>query len=73
LCGIASYVGEGGMVVSHSCESLKHALATMLGDPTLRERHQRGCEAMARSLSWVVPIAENEQLYERCLSEMNAN
>jgi glycosyltransferase involved in cell wall biosynthesis len=73
LCGIASYVKEGGMVVSHSCESLKHALATMLGDPTLRQRHQRGCEEMARSLSWAAPIAENEQLYERCLSEMNAN
>jgi glycosyltransferase involved in cell wall biosynthesis len=72
-CGIASYVKECGMIVSHSCESLEHALATMLSDPMLRERHQRGCQEMARSLSWAGPVAENEKLYERCMAEMNAN
>jgi len=72
-CGISSYVKEGGMVVFHSCESLERALATMLGNPMLRERHRRGCEEMVRSLSWAGPIAENEQLYERCIAEVNAN
>jgi glycosyltransferase involved in cell wall biosynthesis len=72
-CGIASYVKAGGMVVSHSCESLERALAEMLANPKLRERYQQGCQEMAGSLSWTAPIAENEKLYERCLAEMNAN
>jgi glycosyltransferase involved in cell wall biosynthesis len=72
-CGVASFVKEAGLVVSHSRESLERALTLLLKDPLLRQRYERGCAEMARSLSWNGPIAENEALYGRCLSEVSAN
>jgi glycosyltransferase involved in cell wall biosynthesis len=69
-CGIASFVGQAGLVVSHDRLQLELALGQLLGDPNLRERYQEGCAEMARALSWDGPIAENEKLYERCLAEM---
>jgi glycosyltransferase involved in cell wall biosynthesis len=71
-CGIATFVGRAGMVVSHDCEALERALQQMLGDPSLRERYRQGCAAMANSLSWAAPIEDTEKLYEQCLAEARA-
>jgi glycosyltransferase involved in cell wall biosynthesis len=67
-CGIASFVGQAGLVVSHDREQLELALGQMLGDPSVRERYQQGCAEMARALSWAGPIGENEKLYDQCLA-----
>jgi len=67
-CGIASFIGQAGLVVSHDREQLELALGQMLDDPSVRERYQEGCAEMARALSWAGPIGENEKLYEQCLS-----
>jgi glycosyltransferase involved in cell wall biosynthesis len=67
-CGIASFVGQAGLVVSHDREQLESALGQMLGDPSLQERYQEGCAEMARALSWAGPIGESEKLYEQCVS-----
>lgn len=71
-CGIAPFVGQAGIVVSHDCEELERALEQMLGDPNLRQRYQQGCAEMANSLSWTGPIEETEKLYEQCLAEAPA-
>jgi glycosyltransferase involved in cell wall biosynthesis len=67
-CGIASFVGRAGLVVSHDCVQLELALGQLLDDPKLRERYQTGCAEMAQALSWGGPISENESLYQRCLA-----
>jgi glycosyltransferase involved in cell wall biosynthesis len=68
-CGIAPFVGQAGMVVSHDCGELTGALEQMLADPNLRQRYQQGCAAMANSLSWAGPIEQTEKLYEQCLAQ----
>jgi len=69
-CGIASFVGQAGLVVSHDRGQLELALGRLLDNPGLRERYEKGCAEMARALSWDGPIGENEKLYEQCLAEM---
>ena len=46
-CGIASFVGQAGLVISHDLEQLELALGQTLGDPNLRERYQEGCAEMS--------------------------
>ncbi len=72
-CGIAPFVKDAGLVVSHKSEDLECALADLLENPRLRQHYQEGCAEMARSLSWAGPILENEKLYERCLSRSGGN
>jgi glycosyltransferase involved in cell wall biosynthesis len=67
-CGVAPYVGQAGLVVSHDLAELDLALGLMLDDPSLHQRSQAACAEMARSLSWAGPIGENETLYEQCLA-----
>jgi glycosyltransferase involved in cell wall biosynthesis len=67
-CGIAPYVGEAGVVVSHDRGDLERALGQLLEDPCLRQRFQEGCGKMARALSWQGPLDESESLYQRCLT-----
>jgi glycosyltransferase involved in cell wall biosynthesis len=68
-CGISSFVGEAGLVISHDCAELERALQQLLEDPMLRQRRQAGCIAMAQALSWEAPLGEAEQLYERCIKK----
>lgn len=67
-CGIASFVGQAGLVVSHDCADLERALARLLEDPTLRKQCQEGCYKMVRDLSWEGPLAQTESLYRQCLA-----
>jgi len=69
-CGIASYVGQAGLVVAHDRGQMKLALGQLLDDPSLRQRYQEGCAKMARALSWDGPIGDTEKLYEQCLAGM---
>jgi glycosyltransferase involved in cell wall biosynthesis len=69
-CGIASFVGRAGLVVSHDRGQLELALGRLLDDPSLREHYQEGCAEMARALSWAGPIGETEKLYAQCLAAM---
>ena len=71
-CGIAPFVGQAGVVVSHDSGQLELALGQLLDDPDSRRRYQKGCAEMARALSWDGPIGESEKLYEQCLAEMTA-
>jgi glycosyltransferase involved in cell wall biosynthesis len=71
-CGIASFVGSAGLVISHDCEHLELALGQLLGVSDLRERYKEGCAEMARALSWVGPISESEKLYAQCLAGTTA-
>jgi glycosyltransferase involved in cell wall biosynthesis len=71
-CGIASFVGHAGLVVSHDRGQVELALGRLLDDPSLRQRYREGCAEMARALSWAGPIGENEKLYEQCLVGMTA-
>jgi len=66
-CGIAPFVREAGVVVSHSRGALEGALGQLLGDPHLRQRFQEGCTRMVEALSWRGPLQESEVLYQRCL------
>lgn len=65
-CGVAAYVGQAGLVVRHDREELEDALARMLGDPDFHKRCRENCAQMASSLSWVEPLAQNEELYATC-------
>jgi glycosyltransferase involved in cell wall biosynthesis len=67
-CGVASFVGNAGLVVPHDRRAIEEALGQLLGDSALHRRCQGGCAEMARSLSWDAPLSENEQLLERCLA-----
>jgi glycosyltransferase involved in cell wall biosynthesis len=69
-CGIASFVGRAGLVVSHDRGQLELALGRLLDDPSLREHYQEGCAEMARALSWAGPTGETEELYAQCLAAM---
>ncbi len=67
-CGVAPFVGKAGLVVVHDPRSMEQALARLLGDPALLHRCQDACPEMVRSLSWDVPLCENEALLERCMA-----
>lgn len=71
-CGIASFVGRAGLVVSHDRAQIELALGQLLDDPHLRERYQAGCAEMVQALAWTSPIRENEALYEQCLEKVSA-
>jgi len=68
-CGIASFIGQAGIVVPHDRGQLELALGQLLHDTGSRQRYHEGCAEMARALSWAGPIGENEKLYEQCLAE----
>jgi glycosyltransferase involved in cell wall biosynthesis len=67
-CGIAAFVGQAGLVVPHDRLLLGRALGELLDDSVLRQRCQDGCAEMAEKLSWAGPIAQNEKIYQQCLS-----
>jgi glycosyltransferase involved in cell wall biosynthesis len=67
-CGVAPFVGNAGLVVSHDSSAIEHALEQILEDSAFHRRCQEGCGEMARSLSWGAPLRENEQLLQRCLA-----
>jgi glycosyltransferase involved in cell wall biosynthesis len=65
-CGIATFVGAAGEVISHDSVALQRALGTMLQDPKLRENRRAGCRAFVESLSWEGPLDQTEEMYRRC-------
>jgi glycosyltransferase involved in cell wall biosynthesis len=67
-CGVAPLVGSAGLVVPPEKMELEEALARILEREDSINRCRRGCSEMAKRLSWDAPIAESEQLYERCIS-----
>jgi glycosyltransferase involved in cell wall biosynthesis len=67
-CGIAPFLGQAGLVVSHDRADLERALAQMLSDPSLRQRFKEGCGKMARALSWEGPLDQSESLYQQCVT-----
>lgn len=67
-CGVASFVKGAGRVVSHSRAGLARGLTELLDDPDLRQRYANGCKEMVGALSWNGPVAEAEELYERCVN-----
>jgi glycosyltransferase involved in cell wall biosynthesis len=67
-CGIAPFVGQAGLVVSHDRGDLERALTQLLADPSLRQRFKEGCSKMARALSWEGPLDQSESLYQQCLT-----
>jgi glycosyltransferase involved in cell wall biosynthesis len=68
-CGIAPFVGDAGVVVRHDRAEIARAFDLILNDASAAARRSEGCARMARSLSWDLPLAQNEDLYQRCLAE----
>ncbi len=68
-CGIAPFVGNAGIVIRHDRNELERALAQLLDDPVFHHSCRESCAAMAVSLSWAGPLAQNEALYQRCVAE----
>jgi glycosyltransferase involved in cell wall biosynthesis len=68
-CGIASFVGPGGLVIRHDEAELAEALGKLMGDPVLYRRCQNGCKEVSRKLSWDEPLDQTEALYAECISE----
>ena len=66
-CGIASFIGQAGLVIPYGSRELVEALAQLLEDREMRQRCQKACAEMARALSWSDPLQQMEELYERCL------
>jgi len=67
-CGIAPFVGAGGLVIPHDLGALENALERLLADPKLRENFKKGCAEFANSLSWDEPLDQTEQLYRQCVA-----
>ena len=67
-CGIAPFIGDAGLIISHDLGELESALGRLLEDPRLRQRYRAGCEDVVRKLSWDDPIDELETLYDLCVS-----
>ncbi len=67
-CGIAPFVGDAGLIISHDLGELQNALGRLLEDPSLRQRCRAGREDFVGKLSWDGPIAELETLYNLCVS-----
>ena len=71
-CGVAPFIaGRAGEVIPHDAAALEAALASLLAKPDLRDSYREGCAAVTRELSWNEPVAEMEQLYQRCITEEN--
>ena len=71
-CGVAPFIaGRAGEVIPHDAAALEAALASLLAKPDLRNSYREGCAAVTRELSWNEPVAEMEQLYQRCITEEN--
>ena len=68
-CGIAPFVGNAGLVVTHDSRAIEQALQRLLDDAAFREQCRIGCTEMVRNLSWADPLSQNEQLYRLLLSE----
>ena len=69
-CGVAPFIaGRAGEVIPHDATALEAALASLLAKPDLRDSYREGCAAVTRDLSWNEPVAEMEQLYQRCIAE----
>jgi glycosyltransferase involved in cell wall biosynthesis len=69
-CGVAPFIaGRAGQVIPHDVAALETALASFLAKPDLRDSYREGCAAVTRELSWNEPVAEMEQLYQRCITE----
>jgi glycosyltransferase involved in cell wall biosynthesis len=69
-CGIAPFIARrAGEVIPHNAAALEAALASLLAKPDLRDSYREGCAAVTRELSWNEPVAEMEQLYQRCVAE----
>jgi glycosyltransferase involved in cell wall biosynthesis len=67
-CGIAPFVGDAGLIISHDLGELQNALGRLLEDPSLRQRCRAGREDFVGKLSWDGPIDELETLYNLCVS-----
>lgn len=67
-CGIAPFVRNAGLIISHDLSELQNALQKLLGDPDLRQRCRAGCADVIRQLSWDAPLDELEKLYHLCVS-----
>jgi glycosyltransferase involved in cell wall biosynthesis len=72
-CGVAPIIaGRAGVVIPHNASALVAALTSLLSKPDLRDSYREGCAAVTRELSWNEPVAEMEQLYRRCVEEVQA-
>jgi glycosyltransferase involved in cell wall biosynthesis len=72
-CGVAPIIAvRAGEVIPHDASALEAALASFLAKPDLRNSYREGCAAVTRELSWNEPVAEMEQLYRRCVEEVQA-
>ena len=71
-CGIAPLVdGTAGIVVSHSEESIRAALMSLLQDDSLRRLLKSKCDEVVSRLSWEEPIATMEALYRNLVAKGN--
>jgi glycosyltransferase involved in cell wall biosynthesis len=69
-CGIAQAVnGRAGLMVPYGSNEIKAALTKILNEDSPRQRYQRGCEEVAKELSWNQPVAQMEALYSTLISE----
>lgn len=68
-CGVASYLGNAGLVIRHDLLELENALVRMLADAEFRRACHDGCVQVAETFSWDQPLDQTEELYGRCISE----
>jgi glycosyltransferase involved in cell wall biosynthesis len=68
-CGIAPLVeGLAGIVSSRDVKGIAAGLTLMLSDKALLERLRKGCEGVARNLSWDEPAKATEHLYNSLMT-----
>lgn len=68
-CGVASYVGNAGLVIRHDLVELENALVRILGDAEFRRACGDGCVQLGDTFSWGQPLDQTEELYGRCVSQ----
>ena len=63
-CGVAPLLQDlAALVVPYQKDALVHALSSILGDATLRDRLIAGCAEVTSRLGWEQPVVEMESLY----------
>jgi glycosyltransferase involved in cell wall biosynthesis len=62
-CGIASLLGDGGIVIPHDEATLKREIEQLLEDEAKRRGLAARGAAAALKLGWDTPVAEMETLY----------
>jgi glycosyltransferase involved in cell wall biosynthesis len=62
-CGIAEVLGDGAVVVPCEAVAVRDAVERVISDRLLRERLSAGALEAARSHSWPVMVARQEEIY----------